>query len=1289
MRSFLACIALCLLNGIVSAQSGSGAIPRPTMLNIAAPTIAPSEPVELTTHEKVSMSTGAISFSVPVVSLPQRGGSTLEIGYVYSGGGYALRQTGARYSAQPSGTGLLPQSISINLQQNTPPVWGLPIHPNLPTIKADLLYTGAMSTCTGNCNDGPLMHYWAQYCMQNWTFTDWDGSEHTFPGTRDCNHGDMGGGDRSLYGQGVMFLVEYPLAAEPWLSSTQGLQYESTDDQHYRLNALNSSDIQVIKRDGTVYHFSGYPASPTWTACYQAGYLECDNLADLTSINKYQAVFSKIVDVNGNTITATSPANVTYGGNIVVTDTVGRKVTVAYSPFSSSSISWNVNAGIGSSTATASLSFSLGNNTAWPYTLPLYSDGTPCKYDTATIEYVAQYNGMTPPIVEYLGPTEQKPRTYTLTLQNSSTYTFDFDVAANLVKAQYPTGGYTRYDYGYQVSPQPATFGDVTCQAVPMTYLYAKHECSLASGNCSEAAASTTANSCTAGHTLGGESTTCYSGLANFQGVTFTSSGVSGFGGGPVTVTDPLGQKSIINSSLTIINVPTSCNGGCSTYSYQFPSHENSRQIYSGSTLLRTVSKEYGTYGASNTPCGGDANSLCTESTTYNDASPNVTIQTLYTNDSVSPFNPVKEVLQKLDSSGNVVEVLKTTTTTWNHSGIYADAWPSSGVGHILDKPSAQTVTESAQGKSNSVSISYDSVGNLYSTTVSGTGTGSYKTTYDGAISNHGSPTTSTDAGGYVTTYKYDDSWEESSCAPSGSSNSYVTSTIRNLQTGTGGTKSLTTKYSYYSCTGQLASITSPDGHKTTYKYDSLGRVREVDYPDSGKTQIAPDDTPPMSLTTTMLQNASQEVSSSVTFDGFGREEQETLPSGSLVLYGYDSLGRKCVVSNLGTQQLPSNGLSCSASENSLKQAEATDGLTYTAYDVLNRPTRLTHPDGTYISTSYAGLATTVTNENKVATVRTNDVYGRLVSVNEPSAKTGVSGMATSYTYDGFNNLIKVSQNGTGSTPMVRTFTYDGLSRLVCSSNPETNSGTCPSLPPSSYVTGTTSYGYDALSRLMTKQTPAVNVTAGSTNQTLGYCYDGAGRLTYKFWSSSFSCTSPSGYAAQYLYDNVALGRLDEEISFINGKQVFDRKINTYDSMGRVLKEAQTLAYGLGKSYVSQYQYDLMGHLVASTDGSNGVSGNVASSGYPCAVPSGVTAWTTLAQVNCYDSAGRLSSITSNWKQYPTSIFSVPTTGYNAAGLLTNWTQGPTLSSVSALTISRQYDNRLRLTNITATGQVP
>jgi YD repeat-containing protein len=354
-----------------------------------------------------------------------------------------------------------------------------------------------------------------------------------------------------------------------------------------------------------------------------------------------------------------------------------------------------------------------------------------------------------------------------------------------------------------------------------------------------------------------------------------------------------------------------------------------------------------------------------------------------------------------------------------------------------------------------------------------------------------------------------------------------------------------------------------------------------------------------------------------------------------------------------------------------------TDGYTTYAYDDLGRKLYQCQPDNgtgsgscvpgsSYQRWQYSGNVTTITDEVGKSTQQTADALGRLTQVVEPGS------LVTNYSYDALNNLLTVKQLGNaanGDIQRTRSFSYDSLSRLLTTFNPET---------------GSVSYVYDANGNVVFKTSPAVNGASGT--QTIGYCYDVLNRITYKFYSAPPSnCTNPTGYAASFTYDSSPIsgasntaGRLTEEQSFAGGTRVSDRKPYAYDSMGRLLRELQyTYAkMNSGTPYSPAYTYDLAGNLLTSTDGTT---------------PSPTTPGATLTFTNVLDGAGRLSTVTSNWSDplHPLTLFSAQTgetppcansssAPYAASGGLQNAAFGIGSANVSALTLKRAYDSRLR-----------
>jgi hypothetical protein len=178
---------------------------------------------------------------------------------------------------------------------------------------------------------------------------------------------------------------------------------------------------------------------------------------------------------------------------------------------------------------------------------------------------------------------------------------------------------------------------------------------------------------------------------------------------------------------------------------------------------------------------------------------------------------------------------------------------------------------------------------------------------------------------------------------------------------------------------------------------------------------------------------------------------------------------------------------------------------------------------------------------------------------------------------------------------------------------------------------------------------------------------------------------------ASYSYDSSAVsgtqltkGRLTDEKSYAGSTLVSERQPYSYDPVGRILNENQYVYFvsSGGRTYSPAYRYDLAGNVIASTDGATPTQ--AVNTQFPCTLPSTIAStvgsWTTLALVNCFDSGGRLNSVTSNWSNYPTGLYNV-----SAFGPLgpTNWTLGPVLN------VTQGYNNRLWVNSISATGQMP
>ena len=460
--------------------------------------------------------------------------------------------------------------------------------------------------------------------------------------------------------------------------------------------------------------------------------------------------------------------------------------------------------------------------------------------------------------------------------------------------------------------------------------------------------------------------------------------------------------------------------------------------------------------------------------------------------------------------------------------------------------------------------------------------------------------------------------------------------------------------YSTDPATGMMISHTDPNGVVTAFEYNDpflrLTKTRTAAGA-SGESWIqykydSPNQT--RTLVDKVTMGDAVLVSKSLS-DSLGRPSNSISPSGAEVDSAYDNMGR------------------IYSKTNPYFSGQSSPVLTTFGYDALGRKTSESYPDGNKKTWSYSGSTVTSNDEANHPWVRTSDALGRLVTVTEPGA------LSTSYFYSGADDLTSVKQSGTGSdTVRIRSFSYDLLSRLIYSNNPETgaisysylNSGNRCSGNPVLPCTKTdargitTTYNYDALNRLLSKTYPAGTPSSCYQYDQSSLVSSGGnliGRLTNS-WTQTGSC--PASAAPP---------------SFQSASILSRKSILAYDAMGRALSQQQCTKSNCNTStsYSPAYSYDLAGNLITHSSG----------------IGSGPFA---LTFTNGYDGAGHLCSVLNG----AATLFAIPQyvagsgctsanptlPGYSAAGGLMNATFG------TGLQLSRSYDNRLRISSETDTG---
>jgi RHS repeat-associated protein len=401
------------------------------------------------------------------------------------------------------------------------------------------------------------------------------------------------------------------------------------------------------------------------------------------------------------------------------------------------------------------------------------------------------------------------------------------------------------------------------------------------------------------------------------------------------------------------------------------------------------------------------------------------------------------------------------------------------------------------------------------------------------------------------------------------------------------GTLKAVTTYTYEPLFNQIATITDPLEHTTTYGYDSSGNVISV--------------TDPLDHTTTM------------TYNGAGQLESVTDALQHTTTYSYQSGELVKVRSHLGFE--------------ATRFVDAV-GRTVSSTDPLGRITRYEYDlNGRLISTTYAhggagrsytyypeGQVQTTTDARNNITTYGYDRMGRLASRTDPLLQTESftydldgslieqvdrKGQITSRSYDQLRRLSEV-QYADGSTV---TYTYDNGNRVTTvadSVNIVRGYDDLGRMTSETTSQGAVTYTYDLADRRTT-----MTITG---QPTISYGYDDANRLTsvtqdtrvaviaYDDADRRSTLTLPNGVVVTYGYDTDS--RLTS-LHYANGSGTLGNLTYTYDSVGNVIETGGTFARTGLPAALGLATYDSANRLT-NQDGvlfSHDANGNLTSDG--------------------------------------------------------------------------------------------
>jgi RHS repeat-associated protein len=549
--------------------------------------------------------------------------------------------------------------------------------------------------------------------------------------------------------------------------------------------------------------------------------------------------------------------------------------------------------------------------------------------------------------------------------------------------------------------------------------------------------------------------------------------------------------------------------------------------------------------------------------------------------------------------------VVNQTRQTWFTYSDYGQNLPNGVI--MPGMLASMTIDGPIAGNADAVTTTYDNQGNLTATRNSL----GHQTTY----SNHnglGLPGRMTGINGDVTDYTYD---------PRGR--------MELARTYPNGTTAADTLYAYDGF-GRLASITTPDGIKTSRTYDSGGRLVLLSRPATGILAGGG-----VSEQRSLAYNAASDLISTV--------------NQSIEVKDY-------CVSYTGQ---PLHPPPCGSGE-----ALTTMGLAvpayrgYMDYDELSRPRASRGNNGQNVKYTYDlnGNVKTITDSLNRVTTLTYDALDRVIESKDP-----LNGLAK-FEYNAADKLTKV----TDPRGKITTYVYDGFGQLWAQTNPDTGTTTF-AYNASGQLTqmtrndgGITTYAYDTLGRM-------TGVTAGGQTQVYGYdwCTNGKSRL----------CNADGpGSTIHYQYELDGRIRVRRELTMANNVQTDYWTHYYYDAVGRLNAITYPNGQAVGYGYAS-------GKLKTMTVNIGGTISNVVTDTLyqPFGPASQMTYGNGLKRLMPQDLDGRLTGL--NVKDGATALQNLTYT-YNTHDQTTKITN----TVNSNLTQDYGYDALTRLTGVTSTS---
>jgi RHS repeat-associated protein len=393
----------------------------------------------------------------------------------------------------------------------------------------------------------------------------------------------------------------------------------------------------------------------------------------------------------------------------------------------------------------------------------------------------------------------------------------------------------------------------------------------------------------------------------------------------------------------------------------------------------------------------------------------------------------------------------------------------------------------------------------------------------------YGQPLSITDANGLTTTMSYDSRQR----------------LIAQTTAGVGISETMTYDYD---AAGQLTRVTLADGSKTYYAYDAAHRLVGISddainaTPVNGALRITTVNLAGSKILYTLdnMGNRIEEFSYDPTgalarqrkriYDAMGRLEQETNGLSLPSKYRYDTNGNPRELLDPLNRLTAQPNDAFDALDRMVKSTDTAGGLTLYEYDLQNNLTKVTDPKGLSTTYTYNGFNEVLTqlSPDTGTTSFSYDATGNLTQ------KTDARGATAKYVYDALNRVTQTkfyptlaNANANTSSDETRTYTYDtGCSTTATGSTANTKGRLCTLTDKA----GTTTFGYDLKGRITAKSQLVSTLT-----QSHSYRYNSAGQMDQ--W------TTASGQLIGYTYANNKVSGIT-----VNGQALISNVL--YDPFG-------------------------------------------------------------------------------------------------------------------------------------------